>query len=60
LVGQSEDKINGHLFSDMHCIRNDHQSVTDSVAPLVDKKDILDGLLVELMLDEHSSTILVV
>ena len=32
-------------FSDMHCIRNDHQSLNDSVAPLVDKTDILDGLL---------------
>ena len=33
------------LFSDMHCIRNDHQSLNDSVAPLVDKTDNQDGLL---------------
>ena len=59
----------------MHCTQNDHQSLNDSVAPLVDKTDILDGLLnmkfifgtflwfsylVELMLDEHSSKILAV
>ena len=59
----------------MHCTQNDHQSLNDSVAPLVDKTDNLDGLLnrkfifdkylwfshlVELMPDEHSSKILVV